>query len=175
MNKIILIFGFGPRIAAGVARAFASKGYKVAVVSRTNKAIEPGDDYLWIQADLSDAFSVEGVFTTVRSKLGIPSVVVYNAFSFSTQGFDQPLSGLITEAHINTFSAYAAAQQALKGFAELPPDASRTFIYTGNKLHLMPMEPLVSFGMGKSASAHMIHYLAEVYKSSGYKYVQTCD
>lgn len=97
------------------------------------------------------------------------------AFAFSTQGFDQPLSGLITEAHINTFSAYAAAQQALKGFAELPPDASRTFIYTGNKLHLMPMEPLVSFGMGKSASAHMIHYLAEVYKSSGYKYVQTCD
>lgn len=78
MNKIILIFGFGPRIAAGVARAFASKGYKVAVVSRTNKAVEPGDDYLWIQADLSDAFSVEGVFTTVRSKLGIPSVVVYN-------------------------------------------------------------------------------------------------
>jgi NAD(P)-dependent dehydrogenase (short-subunit alcohol dehydrogenase family) len=78
MNKIILIFGFGPRVAAGVARAFASKGYKVAVVSRTNKAIAPGDDYLWVQADLSDAFSVEGVFTTVRSKLGIPSVVVYN-------------------------------------------------------------------------------------------------
>lgn len=78
MNKIVLIFGFGPRIGAGVARAFARNGYKVAVVSRSNKAIEPGNDYLWIQADLSDAFSVEGVFTTVRSKLGIPSVVVYN-------------------------------------------------------------------------------------------------
>lgn len=191
MNKIIVIFGFGPRIGAGIARAFASKGYKVAVVSRTSKAIEPGDDYLWIQADLSDAFSVEGVFTTVRSKLGIPSVVVYNgkemlgryngrsfklktsslAFILSTQGFDQPLSSLITDAHINVFSAYAAAQQAMKGFAELPPDASKTFIYTGNKLHLMAMEPLLSFGMGKSASAHMIHYLAEAYKSAGYKYV----
>lgn len=78
MNKIVLIFGFGPRIGAGVARAFANKGYKIAVVSRTKNAIEPSDDYLWIQADLSDAFSVEGVFTTVRSKLGIPSVVVYN-------------------------------------------------------------------------------------------------
>ena len=78
MNKIVLIFGFGPRIGAGVARAFANKGYKIAVVSRTNTAIEPGDDYLWIQTDLSDAFSVEGVFATVRSKLGIPSVVVYN-------------------------------------------------------------------------------------------------
>lgn len=82
MNKIVLIFGYGPRIAAGVARAFAGKGYKVAVVSRTNKAIEPGDDYFWIQADLSDAFSVEGVFTKVRNKLGIPSVVVYNGKDF---------------------------------------------------------------------------------------------
>lgn len=61
----------------------------------------------------------------------------------------------------------------MKGFAELPPDASKTFIYTSNKLHLMAMEPLVAFGMGKAASAHMIHYLAEVYKSSGYKYVLT--
>lgn len=93
------------------------------------------------------------------------------AFVLSTQGFDQPLSSIITDAHINNFSPYAAAQLAIKGFAELPPDASKTFIYTGNKLHLMAMEPLLSFGMGKSASAHMIHYLAEVYKSAGYKYV----
>jgi NAD(P)-dependent dehydrogenase (short-subunit alcohol dehydrogenase family) len=88
MNKIILIFGFGPRLGAGIARAFANKGYKVAVVSRTNKAIEPGDGYLWIQADMSDAFSVEGVFTTVRNKLGIPSVVVYNGkniFDYNTE------------------------------------------------------------------------------------------
>ncbi|KAL6889143.1 hypothetical protein GGI43DRAFT_425806 [Trichoderma evansii] len=173
MNKIVLIFGFGPRISAGVARAFASKGYKIAVVSRTKKAIEPGDDYLWIQADFSDAFSVEGVFTTVRSKLGIPSVVVYNAFIFSPEGIDEPLSRVITDAHINVFSAYAAVQLAIKGFAELPPDASKTFIYTSNKLHLMTLEPLLSFGMGKSASAHMIHYLAEVYKSSGYKFYHT--
>lgn len=80
------------------------------------------------------------------------------------------MSSVITDAHVNTFSAYAAAQQAVKGFAELPPDASKTFIYTSNKLHIMTLEPLISMGMGKSASAHMIHYLSEVYRSSGYKY-----
>lgn len=90
----------------------------------------------------------------------------------SIQGFDQPLSSVITDAHVNTFSAYAAAQQAVKGFAELPSDASKTFIYTSNKLHIMTLEPLISMGMGKSASAHMIHYLSEVYRSSGYKYAQ---
>lgn len=95
------------------------------------------------------------------------------AVALSIEGFDQPLSSVIKDAHINTFSAYAAAQLAVKGFAELPPDASKTFIYTGNKLHVMPLQPLLSFGMGKSASAHMIHYLSELYKSSGYKYVYT--
>lgn len=89
------------------------------------------------------------------------------------------MSSVITDAHVNTFSAYAAAQQAVKGFAELPSDASKTFIYTSNKLHIMTLEPLISMGMGKSASAHMIHYLSEVYKSAGYKYAHAfparCD
>ncbi|RFU81265.1 hypothetical protein TARUN_920 [Trichoderma arundinaceum] len=169
-SKVVLIFGYGPRIGTAVARAFVKQGYKVAVVSRSNKATDDGNGYLSIRADLSDAFSVEGIFNTVTDKLGTPTVVVYNAFILSTEGFDQPLSSIITDAHVNTFSAYAAAQMAVKGFAELPSDASKTFIYTSNKLHLMALEPLLSFGMGKSAAAHMIHYLSEVYKSSGYKF-----
>ncbi|KAL7914277.1 NAD(P)-binding protein [Trichoderma velutinum] len=172
-SKVVLIFGYGPRIGAAVARAFASRGYKVAVVCRSDKVADTPGDYLSIRADLSNAYNVEDVFAQVRDKLGIPSVVVYNAFILSIQGFDQPLSSVITDAHVNTFSAYAAAQQAVKGFAELPSDASKTFIYTSNKLHIMTLEPLISMGMGKSASAHMIHYLSEVYKSSGYKFYHT--
>ncbi|KAF3069993.1 hypothetical protein CFAM422_006740 [Trichoderma lentiforme] len=172
-SKVVLILGYGQRIGAAVARAFASRGYKVAVVCRSDKLADTPDDYLSIKADLSNAYNVEDVFTQVRSKLGIPSVVVYNAFILSIQGFDQPLSSVITDAHVNTFSAYAAAQQAIKDFAELPSDASKTFIYTSNKLHIMTLEPLISMGMGKSASAHMIHYLSEVYRSSGYKFYHT--
>ncbi|KAL7931539.1 NAD(P)-binding protein [Trichoderma chlorosporum] len=169
-SKVVLIFGYGPRIGAAVARAFSDRGYKVAVVCRSKTLDDTAKDYLSIKADLSDAHNVEGVFAEVREKLGTPSVVVYNAFILSIQGFDQPLSSVITDAHVNTFSAYAAAQLAVKGFAELPSDASKTFIYTGNKSHIMTLEPLISFGMGKSATAHMIHYLSEVYKTSGYKF-----
>lgn len=193
-SKVVLLFGYGPRIGAAVAKAFASRGYQVAVVSRSDKAADTTNDYLSIKADLSNAFAVEDVFASVRDKLGIPSVVVYNgkeilhpqeqtninwggissiAFILSTQGFDEPLSNIIADAHVNTFSAYAAAQLAVKGFAELSSDASKTFIYTGNKSHIMTLEPLLSFGMGKAATAHMIHYLAEAYKPSGYKYAYT--
>ncbi|KAL6853212.1 hypothetical protein J3F83DRAFT_764738 [Trichoderma novae-zelandiae] len=167
--KIALIFGYGPRVGAAVASAFAARGYEVAVVSRSGHA-DAASNYLSIKADLSDARNVEGVFARVRDELGIPSVVVYNALIISPQGLEQPLSSIITDAHVNTFSAYVAAQLAVKGFAELPPDASKTFLYTGNKLNIMTLEPLLSFGMGKSATAHMIHYLAEVYKDPGYKF-----
>ncbi|KAH0489736.1 hypothetical protein TgHK011_010151 [Trichoderma gracile] len=167
--NIALVFGYGPRVGAAVASAFAARGYKVAVVSRSGNA-DATKDYLSIKADLSDARNVEGVFDRVTNELGLPSVVVYNALILSPLGFEQPLSSVITDAHVNTFSAYAAAQLAVKGFAELPSDASKTFIYTGNKLNIMTLEPLLSFGMGKSATAHMIHYLAEVYKDTGCKF-----
>ncbi|EGR44646.1 uncharacterized protein TRIREDRAFT_112014 [Trichoderma reesei QM6a] len=139
--KIAIVFGYGPRVGAAVASAFAARGYKVAVVSRSGNA-DATNDYLSIKADLSDARNVEGVFARVTNELGLPSVVVYN-------GFEQPLSSVITDAHVNTFSAYVAAQLAVKGFAELPSDAPKTFIYTGNKLNVMTLEPLLSFGMGK--------------------------
>lgn len=77
-SQVVLIFGYGPRIGAAVARAFANRGYKVAVVCRSDKVADTPDDYLSIKADLSNAYNVEDVFTQVRSKLGIPSVVVYN-------------------------------------------------------------------------------------------------
>ncbi|KAK1246165.1 hypothetical protein MKX07_005234 [Trichoderma sp. CBMAI-0711] len=167
--KIAIVFGYGPRVGAAVASAFAARGYKVAVVSRSGNA-DATNDYLSIKADLSNARNVEGVFSRVTNELGLPSVVVYNALILSPLGFEQPLSSVITDAHVNTFSAYVAAQLAVKGFAELPSDAPKTFIYTGNKLNIMTLEPLLSFGMGKSATAHMIHYLAEVYKDTGYKF-----
>lgn len=83
-SKVALVFGYGPRVGAGVARAFADQGYKVAVVSRSNKTAEESDnDYFSIKADLSDAFNVEGVFATVKEELGTPSVVVYNGKKIS--------------------------------------------------------------------------------------------
>ena len=77
-NKVALIFGYGPHIGADVTTAFASKGYKVAAVSRSGKSATTAEDHLSLQADLSDPAAVEGIFATVIEKLGHPSVVVYN-------------------------------------------------------------------------------------------------
>lgn len=77
-QKIALILGSGPRVGRHVSRAFAAKGYQVALASRTLKEEdnEPGQKHFSV--DLSNPSSVPELFSQVRASLGIPHVVVYN-------------------------------------------------------------------------------------------------
>lgn len=89
-----------------------------------------------------------------------------------SHALDQQISDFQLDNNANIVSAYAAAQLAIKSFSVLPPTSSKTFIYTGNKLNLMVVRPLLSQGVGKAGVAHLMHYLAEEHKDSGYRYVQ---
>jgi hypothetical protein len=79
------------------------------------------------------------------------------------------LKDAIRDMNINTFSALAAAKEAVKSFEALPKDAARTFIFTGNITNSQPIPALMSQGMGKSATAHMIQTAASVYANRGYR------
>ena len=43
-----------------------------------------------------------------------------------------PIENVQKDLSVNTISAYAAAQEAVKGFEKLPNGVKKTFIYTGN-------------------------------------------
>ena len=186
---IALVFGAGKNVGAGVVKAFSAKGYRIATVSRTATA-DASDKRLHIQADLADPESVSTVFETVRKQLGHPSVVVYNgsllglfvaivsmltetgaAVSFVNKEdpLEISLKDAIRDMNINTFSALAAAKEAVKSFEALPKDAARTFIFTGNIMNSQPIPVLMSAGMGKSATAHLIQTAAQVYADRGYR------
>jgi NAD(P)-dependent dehydrogenase (short-subunit alcohol dehydrogenase family) len=81
-SPVILIFGAGSNIGQHVARAFASKGYKVALVARKLKETDDNADQINIPGDLSDPNSVVNAYAKVKAVLGVPSVVVYNGKSF---------------------------------------------------------------------------------------------
>ena len=82
-SSVALIFGAGANIGAGVARAFAANGYKVAVASRSSKHGLTQDDYLHLTCDLDDPSSVTKAFEKTRQALGAPGVVVYNGMSLT--------------------------------------------------------------------------------------------
>lgn len=172
-SKILLIIGAGPRVGEGVARAFLQKGYKVALASRTQRKPDTPDQ-IHFTADVSKADSVADLFTRVKAKWGTPSVVVYNAAALTFAKADDPLSiplaSFIQDLTINTTSVYAAAHQAVVGFGDLPEDASKTFIFTGNSLNEKVLPPFIDLGIGKSGTAHAIQTAALVYKDKGFKF-----
>lgn len=83
---VVLILGSGPNIGKHVARAFATKGYKVALASRSLTEADSTADQVNISSDFSDPESVIKTFSKVESLLGFPSVVVYNGKA--TPGLD---------------------------------------------------------------------------------------
>ncbi|KAF2427663.1 hypothetical protein EJ08DRAFT_592726, partial [Tothia fuscella] len=74
------------------------------------------------------------------------------------------------EFSINAISPLIALQESVKGFQTLNNAmASKTFILTGNVLHLAVKPPMLTYGMTKGASAHMIHNASVTYVEQGVK------
>lgn len=80
-----------------------------------------------------------------------------------------PLSEMQKTIDINFSGAYVAAQNAVASFERAPADTHKTFIYTGNRLNIAPIVPLLSLGIGKSAGAHLMSFLTQAFKNKGYK------
>lgn len=77
-SPVLLILGSGANVGQSVARAFAAKGYKVALASRSIKEEDGTKNQVNISSDFSDPDSIVRVFSKVKASLGLPSVVVYN-------------------------------------------------------------------------------------------------
>ena len=173
-SPVILILGAGANIGTSIARKFSEKAYKVAVVSRTFRKDFSELGYLQINEDLSLPNVLQKVFAEVTSKLGIPSVVVYNAASNKSTTPEDPLSLSLEEVKktqdVNFDNSYVAAQQAVAGYKKLPEDVKKAFIYTGNILNQKVMPALLTLGVGKQAFAHIVHLSSVAYEPKGYKF-----
>lgn len=80
-SPVILILGAGPKVGLPVAKAFASKGYKVAIAARSLNEADSTDNQLNIKSDFANPEDVLNTFIKVKKELGIPSVVIYNGKS----------------------------------------------------------------------------------------------
>ncbi|QYT05574.1 hypothetical protein H0G86_012467 [Trichoderma simmonsii] len=174
ISPVVLILGAGPKVGLPTANTFASKGYKVAIAARSLNEADSTDSQLHIKSDFANPDDVVNAFVKVKSELGIPSVVIYNAgaATFPSPGdpFAIPLDAFKRDMTVNNTSVFVAAQQAVLGFAELPANAPKVFAFTGNILNVKPLPQFLESGAGKSASAHMMMAAAAEYKDKGFKF-----
>lgn len=177
-KPILLILGSGPRIGASLTSTFTPR-YTVALASRRGtNSLDASTGILSLAADLTQPSSVPAVFAAVHAHLHrYPSVVIYNAAALtnpSEQGapLSVPLDGVVADLNVNVVSAFAAAQEAVKGWEKDGESGEKkTFIYTGNILNttIMPVPMLVNLGVGKAASAFWIGVSDASYKAKGYR------
>lgn len=78
---VALIIGAGPNSGIAMAKAFAAKGYSLALAARRLTNGTSPEGYLNFQLDLNNPDNVKTLFATVKEKLGSPSVVAYNGMS----------------------------------------------------------------------------------------------
>jgi len=174
-TPVLLVLGAGPKIGLSVGKAFAAKGYKVALAARSFQDGVGEDGYLRLNIDLANSEEVPKAFAKVKEEFGIPTVVVYNAAHRVPRDSEDPLSSVSIEEvkgefAVNAISSLIAAQEAVKGFKELPSSASKTFIHTGNALNVIVLTGVLTFGMTKAAAANMIRFASVAYKKEGFRF-----
>lgn len=170
---VAAVVGVGPGLGAAVARRFAREGYAVALLARREESLSGareeieagGGTALPVTADATEAGSVAGAFETVRSELGDPEVLVYNAGAFQMGGileitpedFDDCLRA-------NCSGALYAAQQTLPAMVE----AGRgTVILTGATAALRGSARFSALATGKFALRALAQSMAREFGPQG--------
>ncbi|KAI0096012.1 hypothetical protein GGR51DRAFT_544533 [Nemania sp. FL0031] len=165
---VALIIGAGAAVGAASAARFAAAGYKVAVAARTQR-LDPSK-FPFFEFDATDLEQVPALFKRVHQEVGVPEVVIYNAYASarstpnSVLDMDSP-EGFQKRMNVNALSPSVAADEAVKGFLDLESQgklgpAGATYMFTGNALNEKPLRGFFSLGIGKATAAYMVEYLA---------------
>ena len=113
---VCVVVGVGPGNGAAFARRFAADGYAVALLARDEAfskelAATLPNARAW-SCDVSKTASIESTFAEIRTTLGAPDVVVYNAGSGAFGAFDTVTAADFEASwRVNALGLFAVAKQ----------------------------------------------------------------
>ena len=117
-EKVCVVTGIGPGLGSAYARRFATGGYRVALLGRTEATLNTYaaeiEGSVAVVCDVADAQSVARAFETVRAELGEPTVVVHNAGSGVFKSFlDTTAEELESSLSVNIVRPLSRSQRGL--------------------------------------------------------------
>lgn len=117
-RPVCVVVGVGPGNGAAFARRFDREGYALALLARSEEHTAPLTRELSearaLACDVSDPAAVKRAFDSIRSTLGDPSVVVYNAGSGTFGTFDAvTVADLESSWRVNTLGLFAVAKEVV--------------------------------------------------------------
>jgi NAD(P)-dependent dehydrogenase (short-subunit alcohol dehydrogenase family) len=161
-KPVCAVVGVGEGNGAALARAFARDGMAVALLARgTNYsetlAAELGDARAYA-CDVSDPASVAEAFGRIRSDLGDPATVIYNAGSGVWGDVESvTLDGFEQSWRVNALGAFAVSQQVIPA---MKAAGSGTIIFIGATASLRGGPRTAAFAPAKAAQRSLAESMA---------------
>jgi short-subunit dehydrogenase len=172
-QKICAIVGFGAGVSMGVAKVFGKEGYVLALIARNPAKLEDNAEALRANgyavhsfaADASDEASLIQTFTQIRTQLGDPEVLIYNA-AMSTPGKPSSLDPklFMSDFRVNVAGVLISVQQVIPA---MQVNRKGTILFTGGGLAFNPFPDIFSLAIGKAGIRSLTFSLAQELASSG--------
>ena len=161
-KPVCVVVGVGEGNGAALARAFAQEGMAVALLARgteftSQQAEELGDAWAYA-CDVTDPTSVADTFERIRSELGEPATVVYNAGSGvwgDVESID--LAGFESSWRVNAYGALAVAKQVIPAMKSA---GFGTIIFIGATSSLRGGPRAAAFAPAKAAQRSLAESMA---------------
>ena len=161
-KPVCLITGVGDGTGAALARRFAEGGYQVAMLARNQERLEALEneiaDAKAYVCDIGDLDALMATVETVRSEMGVPSVLVHNAVSATFKTFlDADPEDLERNFRVNTTSLLYLARALAPAMVEAGRGA---IMVTGNTAALRGIPNTAVFAPTKAAQRILAQSLA---------------
>jgi len=136
-KKIAVVVGVGAGLGTSLAKRFAAGGYSIGLIARKMSNLEPvqkeleqhGQTALCIEADASDAKSLHQAFDVIKTKLGDPEVLLYNAGAARFCGIlDLKAEDLQSILNSTVIGGLIASQEVLPSMLK---NGKGTILFTG--------------------------------------------
>ena len=168
-ERVCAVVGVGPGNGAAFARRFGGQGYRVALLARgteltTSLASEiPGAKAY--ACDVGDAASVERAFQAIRSELGDPDVVIYNAGSGSFGTIEDITAEAFESAwRVNALGALLVSKQVIPAMKK----AGRgNIVFVGATASRRGMPRTSAFAPAKAAQRSLAEAMARTLWPAG--------
>ena len=164
-KKICVVVGAGPGIGLAVAKRFGREGLQLALIARRTEALKQyvaeldqvGLTASAFAADATDFNSLVQAFDQIKTQLGHPEILIYNAAMIKPESpVTLPVEDLITAFRVNVAGALVCAQQVIP---EMKNRQSGTILFTGGGLALHPQPQYAALAIGKAALRNLTYSL----------------
>ena len=172
-SPVCCIIGYGPGVSHGIAQAFASEGFQLALLSRHPDNHRELVDGLGAQgvivqafaADASQPASIQAAIALASSTLGAPEVLIYNTSALRQGPLGSVTSEeLLADLGVIVGGALTAANAVIPGMKERGQGA---VMFTGSYWGEVPTPAFAATSIGKAALHQLARILALDLEGSG--------